>query len=143
MYDLFEMSERAGRHALVVLFDGGCPLCRRTVRQLRAIDWLGRLRFVDGTGADVRERFAPGLTEAALLVQMYVIDARRNRYAGFEGFLKIGSVVPLLWPFSIVGRLPGIRAIGHMVYRVVAANRVRRGRCTDDLCEPAVGDRRV
>jgi predicted DCC family thiol-disulfide oxidoreductase YuxK len=127
----------------VVLFDGGCPLCRRTVRQLRALDWLGRLRFVDGTKADLRERVAPGLSEAALLVQMYVVDARGERYAGFESFLKIGTVVPLLWPFSLVGRLPGIRAIGHLIYRTVAANRVRRGRCTDDLCEPVVGNRRV
>jgi predicted DCC family thiol-disulfide oxidoreductase YuxK len=136
------MSETARRHVLLVLFDGGCPLCRRTVRQLRAIDWLGKLHFVDGTDAEARERLAPGLTEAALLVQMYVLD-RGERYAGFEGFLKIGTVVPLLWPFAIVGRLPGIRAIGHVVYRTIAASRVRRGRCTDDLCEPVVGDRRV
>ena len=137
------MPENPSEKTLVVLFDGGCPLCRRTVRQLRAVDWLGRLRFVDGTDANMRERFAPGLTEAALLVQMYVVDARGSRYAGFEGFLRIGSVVPLLWPLSIMGRLPGIRSLGHIVYRAIAANRVRRGRCTDDLCEPAIGDRRV
>jgi predicted DCC family thiol-disulfide oxidoreductase YuxK len=136
------MTETPGRQ-MIVLFDGGCPLCRRTVGQLRAIDWLGKLHFVDGTQAEARERIAPGLTEAALLVQMYVVDPSGQRYAGFEGFLKIGTVVPLLWPLAIIGRLPGIRAIGHAVYRTVAANRVRRGRCTDDLCEPVVGDRRV
>ena len=144
LYALFvEMAERARRHALVVLFDGGCPLCRRTVRQLRAIDWLGKLHFVDGTDGETRERVAPGLTEAALLVQMYVVDPRGERYAGFESFLKIGTVVPLLWPFAIVGRLPGIRSMGHLLYRTIAVNRVRRGRCTDDLCEPLVRDRRV
>lgn len=137
------MAEHPDRKALVVLFDGGCPMCRRTVRQLRAIDWLGHLQFVDGTDAETRERFAPGLTEAALLVQMYVIDPLGARYAGYEAVLKISSVVPVLWPLWIVGRLPGIRALGHVVYRTIAANRVRRGRCTDDLCEPAMGDRRV
>jgi predicted DCC family thiol-disulfide oxidoreductase YuxK len=135
------MSE--GRSTLVVLFDGGCPLCRRTVRQLRAIDWLRKLQFVDGTNAETRERFAPGLTEAALLVQMYVVDPEGGRYAGFEAVLRIASVVPLLWPLAIVGRFPGIRSLGHVVYRTVAAQRLRRGRCTDDLCEPVVGDRRV
>ena len=122
---------------LVVLFDGGCPLCRRTVRQLRSIDWRHRLQFVDGTNAANRERFAPGLAEAALLVEMYVIDSEGTRYAGYEGYLQMARLVPLMWPFWIVGRLPGIRALGHAVYRAIAANRVRRGRCTDEVCEPA------
>jgi predicted DCC family thiol-disulfide oxidoreductase YuxK len=136
------MSEQI-RSDLVVLFDGGCPLCRRSVRQLRSIDWRHRLRFVDGTNASNREEFAPGLTEAALLVEMYVVDPQGNRYAGYEGYLQIARVVPLLYPFWIVGRLPGIRALGHAIYRTIAANRVRRGRCTDDVCEPVMGDRRV
>jgi predicted DCC family thiol-disulfide oxidoreductase YuxK len=128
---------------LVVLFDGECPLCRRTVRRIRALDRRHRLRFVDGTDGAARERIAPGLSEAAVLVQMYVIDERGARYAGFEAALKISRVVPLLWPMWLIGRLPGIRSLGHVVYRTIAANRVRRGRCTDDVCEPAMGDRRV
>jgi predicted DCC family thiol-disulfide oxidoreductase YuxK len=129
------------RSELVVLFDGGCPLCRATVRRLRAIDWRHRLQFVDATNAGARERIAPGLTEAAVLIEMYVVDERGSRYAGYEGYLQIARVVPLMWPFWIVGRVPGIRALGHVIYRTIAANRVRRGRCTDDLCEPALGDR--
>ena len=117
-------------------------MCRRTVRQLRSIDWLDRLRFVDGTNADARHRIAPGLSEASVLIEMYVVDGQESRYGGYEGYLQIARVVPLMWPFSIVGRLPGIRALGHLVYRTIAANRVRRGRCTDDLCEPAVGNQR-
>ena len=124
------------RKTLIVLFDGGCPMCRRTVRQLRAIDWRHRLEFIDGTDAETRERVAPGLTEAALLVQMYVVNPRGERSAGFEAVLEISRVVPLLWPLWLVGRAPGIRALGHLVYRTIAANRIRRGRCTDDLCEP-------
>jgi predicted DCC family thiol-disulfide oxidoreductase YuxK len=124
---------------LVVLFDGGCPMCRRTVRRIRALDWRHRLRFVDATNAETRERIAPGLTEAAVLVQMYVVDERGARYAGFEAALQIARVVPLMWPFGIIGHLPGVRALGHRVYRTIAANRMRRGRCTDDLCEPAPG----
>ena len=131
------MPVHSNRSELVVLFDGGCPLCRRSARQLRAIDWLHRLRLVDGTNADARERIAPGLTEAAILIEMYVVDEHGSRSAGYEGYLQIARVVPLMWPFWIVGRLPGIRALGHLAYRTIAANRVRRGRCTDDLCEPA------
>jgi predicted DCC family thiol-disulfide oxidoreductase YuxK len=121
---------------LPVLFDGGCPMCRRTVRIIRALDWNDRLQFVDATNADARAFFAPSLTEAEVLVEMYVIDERQRLHGGFEGYLQMARVVPLLWPMGVIGRLPGFRQLGHAIYRVIAANRVRRGRCTDDLCAP-------
>jgi predicted DCC family thiol-disulfide oxidoreductase YuxK len=123
---------------LTVLFDGGCPLCRRTVRLLRRLDWLNRLRFVDATDPDARARVAPGLTEAEIMVEMYVVDEQGARYPGFEGYLQIARVVPVMWPFGAIGRMPGVRTLGHAVYRRIAAARVRRGRCTDDLCTPAL-----
>ena len=121
---------------LPVLFDGGCPMCRRTVRIIRALNWNDRLQFVDATNAEARAFFAPGLSEAAVMIEMYVIDERGRLHGGFEGFLQISRVVPLMWPFGLIGRLPGVRQLGHAIYRVIAANRVRRGRCTDDLCTP-------
>lgn len=121
---------------LPVLFDGGCPLCRRTVRIVRALDWNDRLQFVDATNAEARAFFAPTLSEAQVMVEMYVVDERGGLHGGFEGWLQIARVVPLLWVFGLVGRLPGIRALGHQIYKVIAANRVRRGRCTDELCAP-------
>ena len=127
---------------LTVLFDGGCPMCRRTVRVLRRLDWLGRLAYADVTEPGVLERHAPGLSEAEALVEMYVVDGRGRRTAGFEGYLRIALVVPVLWPLALLGRLPGLRQIGHAVYGVIAANRVRRGRCTDDVCTPASLGRR-
>ena len=121
---------------LPVLFDGGCPLCRRTVRTIRTLDWNDRLQFVDATNAEARAFFAPSLTEAEVMVEMFVIDERQRLHGGFEGYLQIARVVPLMWPF-LLGRLPGLRQLGHAVYRVIAANRVRRGRCTDEMCAPA------
>ena len=59
--------ERVAADRLLVLIDGGCPLCRRTARVLHAVDWRGRLAFADGTDATARERWAPGLDEVALL----------------------------------------------------------------------------
>ena len=66
---------------LPVLFDGGCPLCRRTVRIIRALDWNDRLQFVDATNAEARAFFAPTLTEAQVMVEMYVVDARQRLHA--------------------------------------------------------------
>jgi predicted DCC family thiol-disulfide oxidoreductase YuxK len=122
---------------LIVLFDGGCPVCRRTVRTLRRLDWLDRLQFADATDPDTRARVAPGLTEAEAMQQMYVVDGAGRRAGGYDAQLRIARDVPLLWPFRLVGGLPGVRQVGMAVYRLVAANRRRRGQCTDDLCSPA------
>ncbi len=119
-----------------VLFDGGCPLCRRAVRLLRRLDWLNRLRFVDATDASARERHAPGLTEADVLIEMYVVTETGARAGGFTGYLWIARVVPVLWPMALLGPLPGVRHLGDAIYKYIAANRVRRGRCTDELCDP-------
>lgn len=124
---------------LVVLIDGGCPLCRRTARVLHAFDWLNRLTFADATDEAVRERWAPGLNEAALLHEMYVVDETGARHAGYEGYLCIAVLVPVFWPFAVAGRLPGIRQAGHAAYRFIAARRERRGRCTDDGCAARPG----
>jgi len=118
---------------LIVLIDGGCPMCRRLARRLSRIDWLDRLSFEDGSDAAVRERFAPGLDEVTALTAMHVVAPDGSRRAGFDGFLRIAAVVPLLWVPGLIGALPGIRGVGRAVYRMVAANRTR-GRCTDGVC---------
>jgi predicted DCC family thiol-disulfide oxidoreductase YuxK len=123
--------------ALIVLFDGGCPICRRTVRTLRRLDWFDRLQFADATVRENRDGVAPGLTEDDAMQQMYVVDQAGRRYAGYDAQLRIARELPLLWPFRLVGGLPGIRWLGIAVYRFVAANRQRRGKCSDDLCSPA------
>jgi predicted DCC family thiol-disulfide oxidoreductase YuxK len=120
---------------VLVLFDGGCPMCRRTARRLHRVDWLNRLTFADGTDAGRRERFAPGLTEAQIMREMWVVEPGR-RSGGFDAVLRISSAVPLLWPFFLVASLPGIRQTGHAVYRRIAANRIRQGKCTDEFCVP-------
>ena len=131
------MSPSSTPGSLVILFDGGCPICRRTVRVLRRLDWLDRLQFADGTDPVIRDRVAPGLTEAAAMQQMNLVDGDGRRYGGYDAQVRIAREVPLLWPFHVLGQLPGVRQIGMAVYRFIAANRQRRGHCSDELCSPA------
>jgi predicted DCC family thiol-disulfide oxidoreductase YuxK len=120
---------------VLVLFDGGCPMCRRSVRRLHRLDWLNRLTFADGTDPERRERLAPGLTDAQIMREMWVVEPDR-RSGGYDAILRMSRVVPLLWPVLLVGSLPGIYQLGHAVYRNIAARRQRRGRCTDEFCAP-------
>jgi hypothetical protein len=54
------------------------------VRIVRALDWNDRLQFVDATNAEARAFFAPSLTEAQVMVEMYVVDERQRLHGGFE-----------------------------------------------------------
>ena len=130
------MSQLSARSSLVVLFDGGCPICRGTVRTLRRLDWLDRLQFADATRPENRARVAPGLTEVDVMQQMYAVDPDGRLHGGYEAQLRIARELPLLWPLQLIGRLPGVRQIGTRVYRFIAANRQRRGVCSDELCSP-------
>jgi predicted DCC family thiol-disulfide oxidoreductase YuxK len=127
---------------LVVLIDGECPMCRKLARRLARVDWLHRLSFEDGAVAAVRERFAPGLDEETALTAMHVVAADGSRRSGFDGFLRIARVVPVLWVPGAIAALPGIRSLGRFVYRLVAANRTR-GRCTDAACATEPASRRA
>ena len=127
----------ASRPPLIVLFDGGCPICRRTVRTLRRLDWLERLQFADATDEEIRRRLAPALTLDEAMRQMNVVDGRGRLSGGFDAQLRIARRVPALWLFGVLGALPGVRQIGSAVYRYIAANRTRQGVCSDELCSPA------
>jgi predicted DCC family thiol-disulfide oxidoreductase YuxK len=122
------------RQELVVLMDGQCPMCRRIGARLRALDRAGRLIIADGSDAEVRDRHAPGLDEATALAAMHVVMPDGARYAGYDGFLHIARVIPLLWPLWLLGRLPFAGPIGRFAYRYIAANRRRDGRCSDLVC---------
>jgi len=39
-------------------------------------------------------------------------------------------------PLYVAGSIPGVRQIGHAIYRRIAANRIRQGKCTDEFCVP-------
>lgn len=119
-----------------MLFDGGCPMCRRTVRVLRRLDWFGRLTFEDATDDAVRARVAPGLSREAALAEMYVVDADGVRTAGFDGYLELSRSLPILWIPSWVGLVPPVTSLGRRIYRAVAARRARQGGCTDEICAP-------
>jgi predicted DCC family thiol-disulfide oxidoreductase YuxK len=125
------------RPPLVVLFDGGCPICRRTVRTLQRLDWLEQLQFADATDEEMRRRLAPALTLDEAMRQMNVVDGAGRLSGGFDAQLQIARRVPALWLFGALGALPGVRQIGSAVYRYIAAHRTRQGVCSDDLCSPA------
>src|SRR5262245_39359760 len=113
------------RGRLQVLYDGLCPLCRRTVRLLTALDLFTRLEFRDFRHLDLdnfNRDLGLNLARRDLEEEMYVVF-RGKAYRGFDGYRRIGLAVPTFWPLAPWTFVPGISFLGASVYGRVARNR--------------------
>lgn len=114
---------------LVILFDGNCKLCRRTVSILLAFDWFKSLQAIN---AFDRDRFAEiglgHLDDGELMTDMHAAwrDPSSSEWEtakGYHAYQQIAWRVPVLWlalPFIYLGPVVGI---GKKIYRKVADSR--------------------
>ena len=110
-----------------VLYDGFCPLCRRTVRLLACLDLFSRLEFVDFRRTDLNgynRSHRLNLASENLEEEMYVVS-RGRAYRGFNGYRIIALALPVFWPLAPWLFVPGISSIGSVVYSFVARNRLK------------------
>ena len=124
------------RGRLQVLYDGYCPLCRRTVRLLKATDLFTRLEFLDFRNLDLEDhnrRTGLNLARRHLEREMYVVY-RGRAYRGFDGYRRIALAVPAFWALVPWLFLPGISTLGAAVYRRLARNRQQLV-CCDSHCQ--------
>lgn len=118
-----------------LLYDGSCPLCRRTVRLLASLDLLERLKFVEFRGLDLEaynRSHALKLTRSNLEGQMHVISQGRV-FVGFYSYQRIALELPLFWPVAPLLFLPGLPLLGAVFYDYVARNRFNHVTC-DSQC---------
>lgn len=103
-------------------YDGACGLCRRSARLLRALDWLGRLRFEDMT------RAAPGTLPVSVEDAMRGIPMRTRNgrtLIGFPAMRRALLQTPLGAVPALLLWIPGVSHAGRAVYARVAAGRSR------------------
>ena len=135
------LQNRRGR--IQVLYDGLCPLCRRTVRLLTCLDLFARLEFLDFRQTDLHDynrSHKLNLKAENLENEMYVIS-RGRAYRGFDGYRVIALALPAFWPLVPWLFLPGISLLGTVAYRYVARNRSNLLSCHFRCpIEPAEGD---
>jgi predicted DCC family thiol-disulfide oxidoreductase YuxK len=118
----------------VVLYDGGCALCRREIDHYRGLDRAGRVVWVDiaSQGAEL-DRY--GITAEQAMARFHVRDARGQWQTGAWGFAELWSHLPY---FSALGwLLRRLRLVGplDLAYRRFARWRLRRRQgCTSGVC---------
>ena len=119
----------------IVLFDGQCPLCRRSVAILKKLDWLGRLHFQDARDVKNLPASEVPLDPKKMLEEMHLLTPDRKRApAGFKAFRWIAWRLPLLMPLAPFLYIPGVPWIGNKVYLWIAKNRFRLVPCKDGVC---------
>lgn len=122
-----------GQQRLLVIYDGSCELCRRTVAILKTLDICGTLVPMAGSSRDPRRLAHPEITDEMLLRDLYVVG--RNYVAGgYEGYKKMATSLLVLWPLALIMKFPPVAAVGRRIYRVVADSR----HCPIDQASPSL-----
>jgi predicted DCC family thiol-disulfide oxidoreductase YuxK len=106
---------------LEVYYDGACPLCTREMQALRRRDRRGRIRWVDFTAPGF-DAAAAGLSSQALADRIHARLPDGAVVEGVEVFRRIGARLGLGWLVA-PSRLPGVRQLLDLAYRLIARNR--------------------
>jgi len=104
---------------LTVLYDGGCPLCRREISHVQGLAQArpdSALCFVDiSAGADAGPTFAAD--RAALLARFHVQRADGSRLDGAAAFVAMWARLPGWRWLARLARLPGMLVLLEGAYR--------------------------
>lgn len=128
------------RGKAVVLFDGLCPLCQRSMQSLQRLDWRRRLHFQDCRDSANLPPSAVPLDLKSMLHEMHLVTPDRKRvHTGFAAFRWIAWRIPVLFPFAWMMYIPGVPWLGRAWYRWVAKNRYNLAPCKDGVCRVHFG----
>jgi predicted DCC family thiol-disulfide oxidoreductase YuxK len=118
-----------------ILYDGQCAFCRKSVAQLRRLDWLGQLSYLDARDTGHLPAGDVALEPDRLLEEMHVLTADGRRlYHGFAALRWLAWRLPLLWAAAPLLYIPGVPGLGQRLYLWVARNRFRLVPCHGGVC---------
>lgn len=120
----------------VVLYDGDCALCRRSVAIVRKLDWLGRFAYHSARDADHLPPSAVPLDPVRMLEEMHVLTADRKRvYVGFRAVRWLLWRLPATVLVAPLMYVPGVPYLGNRAYLWVAKNRLNLVPCAGGACQ--------
>ena len=119
----------------LVLYDGDCAFCCKSIALLRKLDWLGKLDYVNVRDPSQAILHAPPVLGAPLLEQMHVVPSDgKALHGGYRAIRWLAWRLPLTWPIAPVLYLPGMTWLGQRVYLWVARNRFKIVPCEHGAC---------
>jgi acetyl esterase len=115
----------ARRHVLV--YDGECGVCLRSVRLLRGWDRGDRIEMAPFQSEGVMDRF-PRIPEDEFREAVQLIAPDGRRWSGADAVERALALTPRGRPIAWLFRLPFARHIARRAYRWFARNRGRFAR---------------
>jgi predicted DCC family thiol-disulfide oxidoreductase YuxK len=122
------IGRRMHREPMVVLYDGNCKMCRRTMSILLTLDWLRLLKGVSAFDRDRIDAMGLGhLGDDLLMRDMHGGERGPNGEwrvtKGYDAYQRIAWRVPILWLTLPFIYLPPVVAVARRIYRHVADTR--------------------
>jgi len=120
----------------VVLYDGECPLCKKSVSILKKLDWLNKLTFQNGRDVERLPASKVPLDPQRLIEEMHLLTPDRlHAYPGYKAFRYMAWRLPLTMLFAPFMYVPGVPWIGNKIYLWIAKNRLKLVPCDDGGCK--------
>ena len=125
---------RAGR--ALVLYDGHCALCQKSVGLLKGLDWFGAIGYVDVRDPRQLQSVHLPVARERLLEEMHLLPPEGGAvYHGFEAFRWMAWRLPAVWFLLPLLYLPGMATLGQRAYLWVARHRFRLVPCHGGVCK--------
>ena len=109
---------------LTILFDGGCPLCRREVDFLGSIDKQSKLMFVDIDSPDYDSQKYGGITYREAMGKIHAIREDGEIVTNLSVFQEAYELVGLGWVYFPT-KLPFLNFIFKFIYERWAFYRLK------------------
>lgn len=106
----------------VVLYDGRCGWCQRSIRAARLLDWFGRVRWGDFRDPAVVSSI-PQARPSRLEAEMMTLSPAGSVTWGFSAWRTLFRVLPLTFLFWPLLYIPPVPQIGRSIYARIAAGR--------------------
>jgi len=125
---------RARADQAILLYDGECAFCQRSVELLHRLDWFHVVHCQNARDIDQLPS-TPPLTPERLLEEMHLVTSdRKTVYHGFGAFRWLAWRLPLLCAFAPLLYLPGVPKWGQRLYLWVARHRFQLMPCRHGSC---------
>ena len=121
---------------LIILFDGGCPLCQREVSFLRSKDVLNFISFVDINSSSYKPELFSDISYREAMGSIHAIKASGEVIKNVDVFREAYRIVGLGWIYAPT-TLPVLGPIVDQVYQLWTRWRLTLTRrpSLDQLCK--------
>lgn len=124
---------------LRVFYDGSCYVCSTEIEHYLGLDHRGKLLAVD-ISAPGFDPGSYGLTLAACMNELHVIDDSGRIYRGVEAFWAIWQAFPAVTAYGLMGTIitmPLVNPVARLLYKGFASVRrylPKRHTCSSGNC---------